>query len=402
MSTSDSSERPRFSFQAAGPFQAQIRTHADLQALVAHAAEVTGVTPISPTSIRGHGGRSGGFERQTPGGGPAVSSHDPILDSLTTARGELVIGGQGLPMTASISIATLGTLAQANRATMCVPGPGDLQTCRSADGSVMVFKAGSDIVVFYAYSDSTGPYWNMGARVATLGEDFQRADIHSRYYMPAVAQTCALIYDNDHDSNDDEMDEYEWGINAEKPRRVEALCRVQWHGVRLSGVVFAGEACQPISVDPWPVGYPDDWPPATDPNINPPHISATPDPMTFVARATSPKVTRTLRVSNTFDTPKQVRVDKATVADSSGSHGLPGSGAVAGANPFSNGAGEFTVPARGSVSIPVTFDASKAGGAATGAVRARGRIAVHHDGSFRNVHLEAVVTGAVLDVPGGD
>ena len=53
----------------------------------------------------------------------------------------------------------------------------------------------------------------------------------------ALAQSCDLIYDNDHDANDSYMAESEegWGL-SDSARRVESLCRIQWNGYRLRGV----------------------------------------------------------------------------------------------------------------------------------------------------------------------
>jgi hypothetical protein len=59
------------------------------------------------------------------------------------------------------------------------------------------------------------------------------------------------------------MDEYEEGAGlGEAYIQVVSLCRVQWHGRRVSGVVSAGEDCWDVgTVQPWPDGYPADWPP---------------------------------------------------------------------------------------------------------------------------------------------
>ena len=51
----------------------------------------------------------------------------------------------------------------------------------------------------------------------------------------------------------------EWGVNAQRPERVAALCRAQWRHVRFADVVTAGEGCLNYRDEAWPAGFPSDW-----------------------------------------------------------------------------------------------------------------------------------------------
>src|SRR5215208_3153923 len=142
------------------------------------------------------------------------------------------------------------------------------QVCRSDDGSLLTFTLpdGNKSISFRSFRESSffGARWKIGTKIETSNLNFIRAIINSRYYHRAEAQTCAVHrYDSDDDSTSWSMDEYEegygWGVEY---IRVVSLCRVQWHGRRFSGVVSAGEDCIDVgTVQPWPDGYPADWPP---------------------------------------------------------------------------------------------------------------------------------------------
>lgn len=76
----------------------------------------------------------------------------------------------------------------------------------------------------------------------------------------SVTSPCMLVKeDQDSDSNDDYLDEYEWGINTQQPERVASLCRAQWHHARFADIVTAGSGCLNFENAEWPVGFPSEW-----------------------------------------------------------------------------------------------------------------------------------------------
>ena len=51
----------------------------------------------------------------------------------------------------------------------------------------------------------------------------------------------AARYDSDSDTNDNYVDEYEWGINSPAPNGVKSLCTATWQGSNYSGYVSKGD-----------------------------------------------------------------------------------------------------------------------------------------------------------------
>lgn len=355
---------------------------ANVEELIAHLSRFTGIAPISATSIRGGATSRGSYARRRTDDTHAHSTGDPILDSIISPMGELVIGGRGVTNGPSNPRAVSG------EATLCKPGPDGLQECRSADGSTIVFREpGGAFVQFHAWRKS-GFYWSIGTEITTWGRDFDEADIRSRYYDTAFGEVCAVMYDDDHDSNDDHVDEYEWGVNAPQPRQVQSLCRVIWNGHYLSGLVSAGEACYAPNVDPWPTGWPDVWPPP------PPDaaISISPTALEFVTHLDHPRSTKQVRVSSSFQNDTVVTVSPARLDVHPRGELQP-----VNVNPFSNVSGQITVPGGGSVNLQVSFDGSVIGGGAV-AVPAgsfSGRFTIQAENISRTVTLEGRVTQLV-------
>lgn len=105
------------------------------------------------------------------------------------------------------------------------------------------FRSG-DHLRFKAWKKKYAVYWSMGAEIETWGHDFDVAEIQSRYLDTVVGQVCAAMkVDSDRDTDDDYVDEYEWGINAPQPLRVVSNCSAEWHGERFGGQVAAGPEC---------------------------------------------------------------------------------------------------------------------------------------------------------------
>jgi hypothetical protein len=256
-------------------------TYESPEALVARIPEVSGFTPTSPTAISGHISRRGRYTRESPDGTLAIVSGSPLLDGIASPAGEVVVGGQ------VVQPPSIGPTRAA--ATVCQPGPYEgLETCFSKDGTTLEIRSwDGSFARFHSWKESGIGHWSLGTSITVRGPHFQRAAIDARYYFPAFAQTCNVIYDNDHDANDSYMAESEegWGFNADSARRVESLCRIQWNGYRLRGIVSAGESCLHVSsVREFTAEYPDDWP-AIEP---PPSLIISPTRLEFTSRATSP------------------------------------------------------------------------------------------------------------------
>jgi hypothetical protein len=190
---------------------------------------------------------------------------DPILDLITNEYGELTIGGQRLSIgTTELQepkqrVGGVSTINLASYLRQTTPydvarvamGGGDFVLTECTDRVIAfatvlarTFVRDGDTMRFRAWKKS-GLYWSMGAEIETWGEDFQEARIESRYLDTFVGQTCAAVkFDSDHDTNDDYLDEYEWGVNAPQPLRVVSLCTARWKGEDFGPTrLEAGDPC---------------------------------------------------------------------------------------------------------------------------------------------------------------
>jgi hypothetical protein len=352
------------------------------EAVVARIAEVSGFTPTSPTAIHGHISRRGRYTRESPDGTMAIVSGSPLLDSIASPAGEVVVAGR------VVRPPSIGPTRAATP--ICQPGPYDgLETCFSEDGTTLEIRSwDGSFARFHSWKESGILRWSLGTSIMVRGPHFQRAAIDSRYYFPAFAQTCEVIYDNDHDANDSYMAESEegWGLLADSARRVESLCRIQWNGYRLRGVVSAGGICLPVSpVREFPAEYPDDWPPIEPP----PSLTVSPTRLEFTPRATSPRSTKRVRVSSTFDRGIEITVSAARLDRDPVELGVR-------ENPFSNTSGRLTIPKKGRVDIEVVFDGSVVSDDETTAVQHySGRFNIESDQGSNAVRLNA----HIVEVP---
>jgi hypothetical protein len=218
--------------------------------------------------LTGSSSRRGKYERRDKDGKRVFSFGDPILDLITGPAGELEIAGRSLDLARNelssarrrggltqIDLAAIPQEGWLNVATRAAMGEGDFVLLEATEDGVALastnpsqrdwFRNGNrDHLRFKAWKKSYSVYWSMGAEVETWNHDFDRARIDSRYLMEVSTGICTEVKtDNDSDTNDDYLDEYEWGINAQQPERVISLCTANWHGEFFSGQVEAGPAC---------------------------------------------------------------------------------------------------------------------------------------------------------------
>jgi hypothetical protein len=110
------------------------------------------------------------------------------------------------------------------------------------------FERQGDLLRFKAWRKSYFFYWSMGAEVETWGHDFDTASIEGTYIDLFYGQICDVVKtDSDSDTDDDYVDEYEWGVNAPQPLRVASVCRASWHGEGFAGQVVAGSECPTLT-----------------------------------------------------------------------------------------------------------------------------------------------------------
>ena len=358
---------------------------ADVEELVAYVAKVFEIEPLNERSIRGTISRTRLREGSGTRDGESVLFNNTILDHITSPRGELTIG----TITHDMRIGRIGTARRAISGSdlyqppnyftalsvACFDDASGLERCESDDGSVLTFRdRGSGATVRFESWKDTGFYWEMGTEIVTNGLDFDAAIINSHYLITAWGQTCAVgVIDEDSDTNDDYLDEYEWGLFSEQPERVVSLCRVQWNGHRLAGMVSTGDKCFTINDVPFPTGWPNDWPPPIPvPDPPPGTIVANPGVLTFVSKS-GQAVTKEITITSTHSETKSVTVENATTLDPPPDEPgpLPEPPPFGGvpSGEFSNVSGSFDIPANGSIKIPVTYKGKSDAGTVHGNLR---------------------------------
>jgi hypothetical protein len=242
-------------------------TFANLDELTAYLRQVLGGRPEGG-GIRGSMSRKGTYSRRAADGTQAVTFGDPVLDAISSAAGALVIGGKTIDLREGHGSPEAPTGAGGGvvafdapylKFTRIVNGA---ERWASDDGAMVEYRVGDGRLNFHAWKKHTFyQYWSMGGEIGISGThtNFEAADIVSYYYM-SVDSPCAVVkIGHDSDRDDSYVDQYEWGINAQQPERVAALCRAQWNNARFADIVTAGEGCLNYPNEAWPAGFPPDW-----------------------------------------------------------------------------------------------------------------------------------------------
>ncbi len=242
-------------------------TFANLDELTAYLGQVLGGKPEGG-GIRGSMSRKGTYSRRAADGTQAVTLGDPVLDAISSAAGALVIGdrtidlreGHGLPVAPNTGAGGGVVVFDAPylKFTGIVNGA---ERWASDDGALVEYRMGTGRMMFHAWKKHTiYQYWSMGGEISIFNTNakFEAADITSIYYM-SVTSPCQQFPGYDSDRDDKYVDQYEWGINAQQPERVAALCRAQWHHAQFADVVTAGDGCLIYQNATWPIGFPPDW-----------------------------------------------------------------------------------------------------------------------------------------------
>jgi hypothetical protein len=225
-------------------------------------------------SLRGSVRRQGKYQKVDKSGNPVLTIGDPILDLVSDDEGRVFIGGDAIHLTTtefgsaryrsggitSIDLSGVSNALAQSQLLGAARGEGDFVLVESSD-RVLSFASTNPSVRDFFPKSATGQiigwirfkawkksyffYWSMGAEIEVFsGGNFTTARIDSAYIDTFFAQTCFVVKrDSDSDTNDDYVDEYEWGINAPQPKRVESFCNTLWKGRRFVGGVEAGSQC---------------------------------------------------------------------------------------------------------------------------------------------------------------
>jgi hypothetical protein len=207
--------------------------------------------------------RTGKYQRVNENGDPVFTFGDPVLDLITDEHGWITIGGQRQNL-AALELADPGARSGGVATIDLSLRPGELDhvirqsslggsgfsvaeagaesaIVASINPSTYWFYSGSAKMRFRAFKKNYWVGWKMGADIETWGGNFTRAEIQSDYGYPAWDNVCAVAkHDSDSDTNDDYVDEYEWGVNSSPPTGVRSVCTATWRGATYSRVVTNG------------------------------------------------------------------------------------------------------------------------------------------------------------------
>ena len=237
--------------------------------------------------IGGSISRKGTYVRRSPDGTPAVTFGDPLLDTIASANGKLVIGGRTIDLTALRPEANkLGQSRIGADGLVAFDAPSltqtgvvqDAERWISDDGTYVEYRIRNGRLGFHAWKQ--GPSvadlgaWEMGVEVSVWNTicEFEAAAITAINYMSVSApcqQFSAGGPGNIVDYNDTHVDLSDWGIFAQQPERVAGVGQARWHHRNFAEFVTAGSGCLRYKTDPWPTQFPADWTPiVTETNLN--------------------------------------------------------------------------------------------------------------------------------------
>lgn len=224
-------------------------------------------------SLRGSICRRGKYQKVDKSGNPVLTIGDPILDLVSDDEARVLIGGEAIHLTTtefnsaryrsggirSIDLSGISSTLAQSQLLAAARGEGDFALVESSDRVLSFASTNPSQRDFYpisgghirfkAWKKNYRFYWSMGAEIETWGGNFTSASIESTYIDTFFAQTCFVVKrDSDSDTNDDYVDEYEWGVNAPQPKRVESVCRAQFKGQGFVGRVEAGPQCFVVGI----------------------------------------------------------------------------------------------------------------------------------------------------------
>jgi hypothetical protein len=237
--------------------------------------------------IGGSVSREGTYVRRSTDGSPTVTFGDPLLDTISSASGKLVIGDRTIDLAAlrqasnklsETRIAGDGVVALDAPALTMTGIVQDAERWISDDGTYVEYRIRNGRLGFHAWKQ--GPSvadlgaWEMGVEVSVWNTPcvFEAAAITALNYM-SVNAPCQQFQAGGQgvidDFNDTHVDLSDWGIFAQQPERVAGMGQARWHHRNFSEFVTAGSGCLRYKTDPWPTTFPPDWVPiVTETNLN--------------------------------------------------------------------------------------------------------------------------------------
>jgi hypothetical protein len=184
---------------------------------------------------------------------------DPILDLITDQDGQLILGGRvydlrtvelsdrtqigsGIPKPGSPGGPQFSNAVYRPGESSYIPvRTASLGASLQIPPSSVTFSVPGGTIRVRAFRRNYGIGWKAGADIQTWGGNFTRATVDSQYGENIFGNYCGVVKtDSDTDTNDDYVDEYEWGISSRMPSGVRSTGTILWKGVTYSRVVQSG------------------------------------------------------------------------------------------------------------------------------------------------------------------
>jgi hypothetical protein len=246
--------------------RSEFKSQAELASYIAEVFSLPGKRGSARLGVK----RKGKYQRIDRTGRPIYTFGDPILDLITDEHGWITVGKEtyhllpldlaspqnrkggitGIDLSVNHEEIRRQQLAEAlavNGTRTLIEHTGDQLIVATTNPSQLDFWKGSAHMRFRSWKTNYYIYRSIGTEIETWGGDFSRAEIQSTYADPVLDTNpfiCFIVkFDSDSDTNDDYVDEYEYGIAASTPNTVRSFCQARWKGQLFSGTVSKGD-CQ--------------------------------------------------------------------------------------------------------------------------------------------------------------
>jgi hypothetical protein len=206
--------------------------------------------------------RRGKYVRRSPDNSQAITFGEPVLDTISSPAGKLVVGSQTIDLLAGHAAgSTLHGVGGAGSGAVVFDAPAltmtgivnDAERWIAADGSYVEYRIRNGRLGFHAWKSNYVIYWSMGLEVSVWNTpaNYEAARITSMEYMSVTAPCQQYRAGEADDLGNNYLDRMDWGVGiAQQPERVAGVCQARWHHRNFGDLVTAGmDACatKPIS-----------------------------------------------------------------------------------------------------------------------------------------------------------
>jgi hypothetical protein len=236
--------------------------------------------------VTGSFSRTGKYVRRSADGTAAVTFGDPILDTISSPAGSLVIGGRTIDLAPMRSSTNMPGRASGPSGEVAFDAPAlkfkgivhDAEKWALDDGSYVEYRIGNGRLGFQAWRN--GPsisdlgFWDMGVGISVWNTPakYEAAFVNAINFMSVNAPCQQFLAGGNgriSDYSGTHVELSDWGFFAQQPERVAGVCMAQWHHRQFADLVTAGSGCPNYTQVFGNPTFPADWIPiSTEVNLN--------------------------------------------------------------------------------------------------------------------------------------